>query len=36
VEDFTMKTVLPRFKKLGDLWAPLLAQKGRTRLDKFL
>ena len=36
VEDFTMKTVLPRLKKLGDLWAPLLAQKGRMHLDKFL
>ena len=36
MEDFTMKTVLPRFQKLGDLWAPLLAPKGRTRLEKFL
>jgi bifunctional non-homologous end joining protein LigD len=36
MEDFTMNTVLPRFKKLGDLWAPLLAPEGRTQLDKFL
>jgi bifunctional non-homologous end joining protein LigD len=36
MEDFTMKTVLPRFKKLGDLWKPLLEQKGRTNLEKFL
>jgi len=36
VEDFTMLNVLPRFKKLGDLWKPLLAQKGRTRLERFL
>jgi bifunctional non-homologous end joining protein LigD len=36
LEDFTMKTVLPRLKKLGDLWAPLLSPEDRTRLDKFL
>lgn len=36
MEDFTMQTVLPRFKKLGDLWKPLLAQRGRTNLEKFL
>ena len=36
MEDFTMKTVFPRFKKLGDLWKPLLEQKGRTNLEKFL
>jgi bifunctional non-homologous end joining protein LigD len=36
LEDFTMLNVLPRFKKLGDLWAPLLSPKGRTNLEKFL
>jgi bifunctional non-homologous end joining protein LigD len=36
MEDFTMSTVLPRFKKLGDLWKPLLEPKGRTNLEKFL
>ncbi|HEY0703396.1 MAG TPA: non-homologous end-joining DNA ligase [Candidatus Acidoferrales bacterium] len=36
LEDFTMLNVLPRFKKLGDLWAPLLSPKGRTNLGKFL
>lgn len=36
MEDFAMKTVLPRFKKLGDLWKPLLENKGRTNLEKFL
>jgi bifunctional non-homologous end joining protein LigD len=36
MEDFTMQNVLPRFKKLGDLWAPLLAPKGRARLERFL
>jgi bifunctional non-homologous end joining protein LigD len=36
LEDFTMKTVPPRLKKLGDLWAPLLAKTGRTNLSKLL
>ena len=36
MEDFTMQTVLPRFKKLGDLWKPLLEKKARTNLEKFL
>jgi bifunctional non-homologous end joining protein LigD len=36
MEDFTMRTVPPRLKKLGDLWEPLLKSTGRVRLDKFL
>jgi bifunctional non-homologous end joining protein LigD len=36
MEDFTMLTVPRRLKKLGDLWKPLLAQRGRVRLEKFL
>jgi bifunctional non-homologous end joining protein LigD len=36
LDDFTMKTVPPRLKKLGDLWAPLLAKTGRTNLSKLL
>ena len=36
MEDFTMKTVPPRLKKIGDLWKPLLLQTGRTRLEIFL
>ena len=36
MEDFTMQTVPRRLKKLGDLWKPVLAQRGRVRLEKFL
>jgi bifunctional non-homologous end joining protein LigD len=36
MEDFTMQTVPRRLKKLGDLWNPVLAQRGRVRLEKFL
>ncbi|HEV2304761.1 MAG TPA: non-homologous end-joining DNA ligase [Candidatus Acidoferrales bacterium] len=36
MEDFTMKTVPLRLKKIGDLWKPLLSQTGRTRLEPFL
>jgi bifunctional non-homologous end joining protein LigD len=33
-EDFTMKTVPPRLRKLGDLWKPLLARRDRTDLAR--
>jgi bifunctional non-homologous end joining protein LigD len=36
MNDFTMKTVPPRLVKIGDLWKPLLEQKGRTNLAKFV
>lgn len=36
IEDFTLETVPGRLKKRGDLWAPLLAKKGRVALSKFL
>jgi bifunctional non-homologous end joining protein LigD len=36
MSDFTMKTVPPRLAKIGDLWKPLLEQKGRTNLAKFV
>jgi bifunctional non-homologous end joining protein LigD len=36
MNDFTMKTVPPRLAKIGDLWKPLLEQKGRTNLAKFV
>jgi bifunctional non-homologous end joining protein LigD len=36
IEDFRMDNVPARLKKLGDLWAPLLAKSGRFRLEKFL
>jgi bifunctional non-homologous end joining protein LigD len=35
IEDFRIDNVRPRIKKVGDLWAPLLAQKGRAKLEKF-
>ena len=34
IEDFHIDNVLKRVAKLGDLWKPLLAAKGRFRLDK--
>ena len=36
IEDFTMLNVPQRFKRLGDLWEPLLREKGRVRLERFL
>lgn len=36
IKDFTMKTVPPRLARLGDLWQPLLAKRGRTNLRAFL
>jgi bifunctional non-homologous end joining protein LigD len=36
MEDFTVQTVPRRLKKLGDLWKPVLAPRGRVRLEKFL
>jgi bifunctional non-homologous end joining protein LigD len=36
IEDFTMKTVPPRLAKIGDLWKPLLAKRGRSDLERFL
>ncbi len=36
IEDFTMNTVPPRLRKIGDLWEPLLAKRGRTDLGKLL
>jgi bifunctional non-homologous end joining protein LigD len=35
IEDFRIDNVPRRVKKLGDLWAPLLAQKGRAKLESF-
>ncbi len=32
IEDFTMKTVPARLRKIGDLWRPLIARSGRTDL----
>jgi len=36
IEDFTVANVPARVEKLGDLWKPLLAAKGRFDLKKYL
>jgi len=36
IEDFTMKNVPKRVAKLGDLWKPLLAKRGRFNLGAYL
>jgi DNA primase len=36
MNEFTMKTVPQRLSKIGDLWKPLLEQKGRTNLARFV
>jgi bifunctional non-homologous end joining protein LigD len=36
IEDFRIDNVRPRIAKVGDLWKPLVAAKGRTDLTKFL
>jgi bifunctional non-homologous end joining protein LigD len=36
LEDFTMQNVPQRLRKVGDLWKPLLAERGRVRLDQFV
>jgi bifunctional non-homologous end joining protein LigD len=36
IDDFRMDNVPARVAALGDLWAPLLAKRGRFRLDRLL
>jgi bifunctional non-homologous end joining protein LigD len=36
IEQFTVRNVPARLRRKGDLWAPLLAPKGRFRLEKYL
>ena len=36
IEDFTMKNVPRRVQRIGDLWKPLVAAKGRFNLNKFV
>ena len=36
MEDFTLRNMAKRLKKVGDLWKPLLAKTGRVRLEPFL
>ena len=36
IEDFTMRNVPERVKKLGDLWKPMVEEQGRVDLEKLL
>lgn len=36
IEDFTMKNVPARLRKVGDLWRPLLEKRGRFKLEAYL
>jgi len=36
IEDFRIDNVVARVRRTGDLWAPLLAKKGRFRLEEYL
>ena len=36
MEDFRMDNVPARVRRMGDLWKPLLATRGRFSLEKFL
>ena len=36
IEDFTVRNVLARIAKVGDLWKPLLAARGRFNLSQFV
>jgi bifunctional non-homologous end joining protein LigD len=36
IEDFTVRNVPARVARLGDLWKPLLAARGRFDLGKFV
>ncbi|HET9796187.1 MAG TPA: non-homologous end-joining DNA ligase [Thermoanaerobaculia bacterium] len=36
IEDFRIDNVVARVRGTGDLWAPLLAKKGRFRLEEYL
>jgi bifunctional non-homologous end joining protein LigD len=36
IEDFRLDNVRQRIEKVGDLWKPLLAARGRTDLARFL
>lgn len=35
-DEFTMQTVPGRVKALGDLWSPVIAKRGRARLERLL
>jgi bifunctional non-homologous end joining protein LigD len=36
IEDFHLRNVPERLSRVGDLWKPLLAKRGRVRLERFV
>ena len=36
IDDFRMDNVPARLREVGDLWKPLLAKRGRFKLEAFL
>jgi bifunctional non-homologous end joining protein LigD len=36
IDDFRIANVRSRFKRVGDLWKPLLSKRGRIRLERYL
>ena len=36
IEDFRLDNVRERIARVGDLWKPLIAARGRTNLEQFL
>jgi len=36
IEDFKIENVPARLRRLGDLWKPLLAKRGRFKLEVYL
>jgi bifunctional non-homologous end joining protein LigD len=36
IEDFRIDNVPARIRKVGDLWKPLLAKRGRFKLEAYL
>jgi bifunctional non-homologous end joining protein LigD len=36
IDDFTVDNVPARLRRLGDLWKPLLAKRGRFKLEAYL
>ena len=35
IDDFRLENMPDRVEKMGDLWAPLLAEKGRAKLESY-
>ena len=36
IDDFTLRNVPARVKRLGDLWRPMLSPRGRFKLDRYV